>query len=148
MYYYRLRNESLNMFQRVLLCGLKIKNHIYICYNLLIILSECFWIKNNILLFKQNHMTILDLHKMLVIYAFSFTNPCYQFTMCFVIVVFLLLIFSLKYVPYLDSFEDWFIFLIMNNYHIIFTNVPFYLKSCIFISLCYLLLILIIKLPK
>ena len=94
------------MFQMVLLCGLKIKNNMYIYYNLLIILVECFWIKNNILLFKQNHMTILDLHKMLVIYAFSFANPCYQFTTCFVIVVFLLLIFSLKYVPYLDSFED------------------------------------------
>ena len=70
----------------------------YICYNLPIILGECFCIKNYILLFKQNHMLILDLHEMLVIYAFSFANPCYQFTMCFVIVVFLLLIFSLKYV--------------------------------------------------
>ena len=106
MYYYRLRNEPLNMFQIVLLSGLKIKNHMYICYNLPIILGEWFWIKNYILLFKQNHMMILDLHEMLVIYAFSFANPCYQFTMCFVIVVFLLLIFSLKYVAYLDSFED------------------------------------------
>ena len=107
------------MFQMILLCRLKIKNHMYICYNLLIILAECFWIKNNILFFKQDHITILDLHKMLVIYAFSFANLWYQFTMCFVTVVFLLLI------AYLDSFEDWFISLIMNNHHTMFTNVPF-----------------------
>ena len=115
MYYHRLRNESLNMFQLILLGRLKIKNHMYICYNLHIILGEWFSIKNYILLFKQNHMIILDLHDMLVIYAFSFANQCYQFTMCFVILVFLLLIFSLKYVAYLDSFEGWFIFLIVNN---------------------------------
>ena len=75
MYYYRLRNEPLNMFQIVLLSGLKIKNHMYICYNLPIILEEYFRIKNYILLFKQNHMMIRDLHEMLVIYAFSFANP-------------------------------------------------------------------------
>ena len=112
----------------------------YICYNLTIILRGCVQIEIYILLFKQNHMMILELHEMLVIYAFSFANPCYQFTMCFVIVVFLLLIFSIKYVAYLDSFEDRLISLIINNYHTMFTNVHFGLKNCIFISSCYLLL--------
>ena len=93
-------------------------------------------------------MMILDLHEMLVIYAFSFANPCYQLTMCFVILVFLLLIFSLIYVAYLDSFEDLFISLIMNNHHTIFTNVPFCLKICIFISLCYLLIMFDHKITK
>ena len=56
------------MIERVRLVDLKTKNHRYIGYNLPIILGEYFWIKNYILLFKQNHMMILDLHEILVIY--------------------------------------------------------------------------------